>query len=70
MKKLIKAQLRQDVEIPILNPVENDVHPKIDENYIRRGTGWHDFTSFSGTKFANAKEFLEAHLESEGDEHS
>lgn len=54
MKKLIMAQTNKDVEIPLLNPVDGDVHPKIDENYIRRGTGWHNFTSFSGTKFADA----------------
>jgi len=42
----------------------------MDEDYIRRGTGWHDFTSFSGTKFANAKDFIETHLESEADHHS
>ena len=70
MKKLIKAQLRTDVEMPSLNPVDNDVHPKIDENYIWWGTGWHNFTSFSGTKFANAKEFRQAHLESDKDHNS
>ena len=42
----------------------------MDENYIWRGTGWHNFTSFSGTKFANAKDFIETHLESEADHHS